>query len=230
MMRILGLVLALTLVVGCACFATQVTKTVYPGWNMVATPIAQYPDNASVATTFANVLSQWTGGRNCVYGWDPVAGGIKYNPLLPDQFPSITLGDGFMINVKTQTTVTYTGFPSGLADTDGGAETDMWISLPGTGTAGGWHYIGQPFNHDTMATAVSFTDGTIVKSWLDASATGSGKTPWVDKKMTGFGATGAFTVGPYGLTTTDRLQAGCSYQMLTKVPNIAMIIPATVAP
>ena len=226
-MRIIGLVLVLALVLGGACFATTSTKTLFVGWNLVSTPIAQYPDNATVAITFANILTQWTGGRNCVYGMNPAAGQYVYNPLSPGSFAPIQLGDAFMVRVaNTGTTVTYTGFPSGLSDGLGGPETDMWISLPGNGASGAWHYVGQPFDHDTKCVDISFTDGTTVKSWVDASATGAGKTPWVSKTMTGQVVAGGFTVGPGLGVADDRLRAGLGYQMKTLVPNIAMIVPA----
>lgn len=234
-MKILGLVLALSLVMAGACVADTVTMNIYTGWNIYALPIAPY--DGSPSNIFGNVFAQYTapaGAVNCLSTMD-LGNGFPYDPGYPAGFGSILLGQGYWLRPKAATSISFTGFPDGL--NTGGAdptltETDMWISLPGNGGSGGaWHMIGQPFNHDTKVTdldgtdpVIQFTNGTDVKSWPQAVAAN-----WVYN--TAYGADPAFG-GQFrvsyepSLSETDTFMAKHGYQIRTKLPNLAMIIHA----
>lgn len=226
MMRVVGLVLVLAFVMGGACLgSTTVTKNVYPGWQMVATPVALY--DTSVGTAYSNVLNQWSPvGRNCLYGMNPATGQTIYDPRFTT-FGGVLLGQGYMLKVKTQTTVSYTGFDDGLPDASTPpVQTDMWISLPGAVDGGGnpvgsWHYVGQPFNHNTPDSAILFTDGIDVKTWSQAVTAN-----WVSNAMSGMDSAGGFTTSYDMRHNRSKLEAGCGYQFLTKKGNLAMIVPA----
>lgn len=246
-MKILGLVLALALVMAGSCAADTVTMNIYTGWNLIATPLALYDGTPSVV--FANVFAQYPNPSGClstlVFG-----NGSSYDAMNPAAFGNILLGQGYWIRPKTSaTTATITGFPDGLmTGGDPATQTDMWISLPGnsTGTAGAWHMIGYPFDHDLKianklsgvlntdpadgSPVVQFTNGTDVKSWPEAVAAN-----WVDGYAYGADTNlygGGFTASYLGLAREDIFRARHGYTLRTKVANLAMIIHAhgTMAP
>jgi len=225
-MKILGLVLALVMVVGGACVADSVTMNVASTFAMVATPIAPYDGTAQ--TLWANVFATFTSsaGPKNVLSTLSFGNSIAYDPTAPGDFPAIMLGQGYWIRTRTgSASVTINGFPDGLADTTGGAQTDMWISLPGNaaGTGGAWHMIGQPFDHDTLATDILFTDGTDVKNWADAVAAS-----WVYKiaQYSYGGMSGRVSYTDTVVHEDDRFRARHGYQIQTRKANLAMIIPA----
>lgn len=226
MMKTLGLVLALTLVVGGASVAAPATFDVFTSWNLISCPLVPFnPDPMDVFTgiNVVNTLSRFDA---------PTQTGILYDDLDPAAFGNVLLGDGYWLLSDGNYTVSYAGVPDGVPDASDNM-TDMWISLPGGQLdgidAGGWHIIGHPFNHPTVVDSGSWTgdnifltDGTTLKTWGEAVAAG-----WCEGVMTGMDATTqtGFTVG-YDLADTDTLEAGKGYWFLTYKDNLALIIPA----
>lgn len=227
MMKILGLVLALGILVTGACVADSVTMNIQTGFNMIAVPIV--PFDSTPAAVFANVFAQYP--NNQPFGALSTldfGSGKAYDPINPGGFGGVMLGQGYWLKPKTAAaSVTFTGFPDGLADTTGGAQTDMWISLPGAsdGVNGAWHMFGQPFDHNTYPADIRFTDGTDVKTWAEAVALN-----WVYNTATGCDIAlkgGNFTVSYDSLFSRDTcFRARHGYQIRTKKANLAMIIPA----
>jgi len=219
-MKTLGLVLAMVVVMGGACVADTATYDVLADWNCISAPLVPFnPDPMAVFTgiNVVNTLSRYDA---------PTQTGILYDDLDPAAFGNILLGDGYWLLSDGTYTVSYDGVPDGVPDGSGNM-TDMWVSLPGAqldpDDAGGWHLIGQPFNHDTNVMAnLSLTDGTTLKSWEDAVAAG-----WCEGVMTAFDAsiqTGT-TVG-FDLADDDHLRPAKGYWFLTFKDNLALIIPA----
>lgn len=169
-MKTLGLVIALTMVVGGASIAATETATIdlYSGWNQIACPLV--PMNLSVAEgdgldytepAFALVPFDTGGVR---MAWDnnsvfdslqnggmtrvDATTGSQPTYLVNDNFGKLLLGDGYQLNVTSACTVSYVGVPNGVPDT-ANKKTDMWISLPGLQndgvSAGGWHLVGTPY-------------------------------------------------------------------------------------
>jgi len=238
MMKILGLVLALGILVTGACVADTASVNIYAGYQLVSVPLA--PLNPAPSSVFANTFASYPAGANPVLSTSLLGNGVTYLASNPGAFGGIQLGQGYWIKPKTGAPVeTITGFPNGLADTTGGTACDMWISLPGNaaGTGGAWHMIGQPFNHITNVddvaadgmSVIRFTNGTLVKGWADAVAAG-----WVDSRLNGSsmapGYGGGFVVSYNPAIRKEAvLRPGFGYQLLTKVPNLAMIIMAAPA-
>lgn len=228
-MKTLGLVLALVLVVGGACVAATATYDIYKGWNMISAPIVPFDPNPE--TVFAGAPD---GVDSLLSRWDPSAGGVGYDSGDPTSFGGVLLGDGFWLRDFTgKATITITGVADGVPD-GAGVMTDMWISLPGNTNinGGGWHMIGQPFNHNTpvddgsgTGANIKFTDGTTLKTWGEAFAAG-----WVaDTISTWDPASGGVGIVFDGSGDDDHFRAGKGYQVKTFVPNLAMIIPASPA-
>ncbi|NLN76902.1 MAG: hypothetical protein GX139_11430 [Armatimonadetes bacterium] len=222
-MRTLLLVLAMTVVVAGASVAATATIDIYEGWNLIAAPLV--PFDADPLSVFAGAAE---GIDGLLSRMDPLWGGVAYDSFDPEFFGNILLGDGYWLLAYTDgQTLTYDGVENGVPDGTG-AKTDMWISLPGAGSEGGWHFIGNPFAQDVAVDSgagvgdnIFFTDGTDLKNWNDAVAA-----DWVDSTMYGEASYGGFGVTYDGFGEDDSLRAGKAYQFLTFVPNIAMIVPA----
>jgi len=219
-MKTLGLVLALVVVVGGACVADTVTIDLLAGWNQIAAPLV--PFNPDPLAIFGSVPVNGTLWRLNA----PDQGMTPYDDLDPAMFGNILLGDGYQISCDAGATISYDGVPDGVPDGSGNM-TDMWISLPGNqldgADAGGWHLIGQPFNHETNVVAnLSLTDGTTLKSWEEAVNAG-----WCEGVMWQLDAAsgGMIDVG-FDLATDDHLRIGLGYQFQTFKDNLALIIPA----
>lgn len=222
-MRTLLLVLAMTMVVAGASMAATATVDVYQGWNLISAPLVPFdPDPQNV---FGAAID---GIDGLLSRLDPMSGGVSYDSFDPDLFGNILLGDGFWLwSISGSQQLSYEGVESGVPDSTG-KKTDMWISLPGAGNEGAWHFVGVPFAQDVpvdsgagIGDLISFTDGTYVKNWDEAVGAG-----WVDSTMYGEAADGGFGVTYDGFGADDTLRAGRAYQLFTYVPNIAMIIPA----
>lgn len=224
-MKTLVLVLALAFVLGGACVADSITMDVYGGWNLIAAPLVPInPDPAAMfgAVPISGYLTRLDAATQNMQTYDEID---------TSAFGNVLLGDGMWLYGFGSTTFTYTGVPDGVPD-GAGVKTDMWISLPGnqldTDNAGGWHLIGQPFNHDTPVSKtgvgdnIFFTDGTVLKTWAEAAVAG-----WVDGGMQFIDATTQnMLLCSYDLADDDTLRAGKGYQLRTYKDNLAMIIPA----
>lgn len=221
-MKTFVLVLALMVVAAGVSVAATATIDVYPGWNQIAAPLVPFdPDPESV---FADAPS---GLDSMLYRVSPAEGGsIVYDEFDPESFGGVLLGDGYQLRAFTAATLTVEGVEDGVPDAQG-VKTDMWISLPGSGFGtGAWHLIGQPFAHDTYVdetSGLSFTDGTDVKTWIEAVIAG-----WVGDAFYGSDPSvgGMFMVTSDGFGDSDSLEAGKSYQIQTFVDNLAMIVSA----
>lgn len=233
-MKIIGLALGITILLAGMAVAEPVSFDVYQGWTMLAVP--QVPFEPAVPDVFGSIptvdmLSTFVGGSD-----------FPYNDDTKDFFGGMMLGQGYWLWLDAESaTVSYEGVADGVPDMAGdppapveGTKTDMWISLPGSDQSGGgfndtggWHMIGNPYNHNVDFGAdgvnVKFTDGTTVKTWAEASAQPGA---WVDPIMTGFlGGSDlpssylGFDEGyvPYMIPTAG-------YWIYTYQPNLAMII------
>jgi len=231
MMRTLGLVLALLVVASGMSVAASVTVDLYSKWNYISCPLVPFnPDPNAVFTgptgdplDIDTLLLRYDG---------PSQGQVGFDAGDPGSFGNILLGDGYILNNYAGVdSFTYQGVPDGVPDVSNN-KTDMWISLPGgqgDTAQGGWHLIGQPFNHDTAVNGdlgtgdhIWFTDGTTLKTWDEAVTAG-----WVDDTMFYFeaAAQGQGTLS-YGGGDDDSLRAGKAYYVRTKKDNLALIIPA----
>jgi hypothetical protein len=220
-MKTLGLVLALVLVVGGACVADTVTLDLFAQWNFISAPLVPFnPDPLSVFSglTVSGYLNRWDA---------PTQSMATYDEIDPAAFGNVLLGDGYQLYQDAAGSFTYAGVPDGVPD-GGGNMTDMWISLPGYQLdgvdEGGWHLIGQPFNHDTSGVENLFlTDGTTLKTWEQAVDAN-----WCDDGMQYWdGASQSMLLMSFGLADDDHIRAGKAYWFHTKKDNLALIIPAT---
>lgn len=243
-MKTLGLVLALTLVVGGASIAAteQASIDVYAGWNQIGCPLV--PINKSVTEgdgldytepyyAFGAVADDVAAGRLSRYD---ATTGSWFTYLTDESFGKLLLGDGYQLYASAGTTITYEGVPNGVPDS-AGTKTDMWISLPGSKTdtvtaspnGGGWAMISTPYATDVPAYTldgenviwnINFTDGTTVKNWADAKEAG-----WVADTFSGF-TNGSPTIVSYNDPDFYILKAGRGYWVKTYQDDIAMIITA----
>lgn len=226
-MKTLGLVLALAFVLAGACVADTATFDVLGQWNQIAAPLVPFnPDPLSVFNGVNIVGTLWR-----LNPTDQAM--VPYDDLDPAMFGNILLGDGYQLWCDAPlgtyvTTITYEGVPDGVPDGSGNM-TDMWISLPGNQLdgvdEGGWHLIGQPFDHDTSVVGnLYFTDGTTLKTWEEAVMA----TPaWCEAVMWALDpVTGGMIDVGFDLASDDHLRKGHGYLFLTKKDNLALIIPA----
>ncbi len=223
-MRTLLLVLAMTMVVAGASVAATATIDLYEGWNLIAPPLV--PFDSDPQSVFADAVYGLDGFLSRT---DPVFGGIAYDEYDPELFGNVLLGDGYWLLTFAggDQPLQYEGVENGVPDSTG-KKTDMWISLPGTGTDGSWHMIGNPYADDIAidhgsgsGDNISFTDGTDVKNWEAAVSAG-----WVADTLWGQDQFGGVGISYDGYGDDDMLRASKGYQIRTFVPNIAMIIPA----
>lgn len=230
-MKTFGLVLALLMVVGVgSCLAETATFDTYTDWDMISLPLV--PLDPVVDNLFTGYDMWFTG---FMQRWDaPQQRYVAYDPFdVPGSFGSMLLGDGYWFNYPTTGTISYSGVADGVPDA-GGTMTDMWVSLPGNQpdgqNLGGWHMIGNPFNHDIPldpnfnlnGEGISFTDGTAVKNWDEAV-----QANWVDSQMLVWDPINDRYVDVgYFFNTVDKLEAWRAYWIQTKKDNLAMIIPA----
>jgi len=106
--------------------------------------------------------------------------------------------------------------------------TDMWISLPGVSSdnpayPGGWHFVGNPFNHNVLWTDIKVTDGTETIDMITACELG-----WLDgywEYLNG-ASQGISLVDFEGILGSEYLQPGHMYKVFTRKANLALIIPA----
>jgi len=230
-MKTLGLVLVLVMVLGGACLAQTDVATfdVYSGWTLFSLP--QVPIDPAVESVFSEFDMWFTSG---LQKYDATQQRyIIYDPLAPENFGGMLLGDGFWFNDPVGDIVTYSAVRSGVPDTND-VKTDMWISLPGNQVGsedtGGWHIIGQPFAEDSPVDpnfnlngeGLFFTDGTSMKIWDDAVQAG-----WVEPQMLYWDhIAGRYRTMGYAFNDDDHLRAGNGYWIKTLKDNIAMIVPA----
>lgn len=219
-MKTLGLVLALVVVAGGACVADTASFDVLAKWNCISAPLVPFnPDPLSVFSgiNVVGTLSRYDA---------PSQSGVIYDDLEPEVFGNILLGDGYWLLSDGTYTVSYDGVPDGVPDGSGNM-TDMWISLPGNqldpADAGGWHLIGQPFDHDTNVVAnLYLTDGTTLKTWEEAVDAG-----WCGNTLFAFDPTTQSGLGvSYDIADDDHLRANQGYWFYTQKDNLALIIPA----
>lgn len=223
-MRTFLLVLAMTMVVAGASVAATATIDLYEGWNLISAPLV--PFDSDPMSVFADATY---GIDGLLSRTDPLYGGVAYDEYDPELFGGVLLGDGFWYLAYSggDGQLSYEGVESGVPDGTG-VKTDMWISLPGTGSDGAWHTIGNPFAEDVAIDSGSgsgdnifFTDGTDVKNWEEAVYEG-----WVADTIYGADQYGGVAISYDGYGDDDMLRATKGYEILTYVPNIAMIIPA----
>jgi len=251
-MKTLGLVLAMVALVGGSCLAastTTATINIVPGyWNMICLPLAPI-DPAVGGNQTGQDHSGVFGQYNTKTGFTleqyvTSAGGyIKYAWATPATFGNLLLGVGYLATGASLTgNVSYAAYQDGVPDLDSNKNpvldsagyaicTDMYISLPGQGTSGGWHLVGQPFNHATAfnpstsqkdGSRIQFTNGTYTYGWKDAVTQG-----WVVSTMKRYNPTagGYVTVGYSYPSPNNSFVAGNGYWVDTLQPNLAMIIP-----
>lgn len=227
-----GFVLALLVVCCGAIQADTGTIDVYEGWNYIACPLVPFDP------TPYQVLGGETGpllddlllGR--LNRYDAVTGGTP-TYITDETFGNMLLGDGYQLLATPNTAVTYEGVADGVPS--GGVMTDMWISLPGfkepTGNldAGGWHLIGNPFQHDVptyhivgeaAVWRVWFTDGIEMKNWFDAV-----DAFWVSDTFLGY-SNGLSSQVTFLDPDNYTLKTARGYWIETKRDNLAMIIIA----
>ena len=206
-------------------------------WSLVSTP--QIPMDSRAAYNWdSSAPSLWTGWLNtnlCKY--DPVAAAYTYFDYSQSESFDIKLGEGCNVrNPNVETTKSYECFPDGIPLN--GKMTDMWIFLPGKTekpnnlNSGGWHLIGNPFNHNIPFDAnpnipkkgdnILFTDGKTVKTWAQAVSA-----YWVVNYMTGRDSRGEFkaTYNSSLASVDTYMKPGYGYWILTRKDNLAMIIP-----
>jgi hypothetical protein len=250
-MRTLGLVLALVALVGGACLAaptTTATITVTPGvWNLIALP--NVPIDPAIGgnqpgqdangvfgafnTKSGFNMQEWvtSSGAYITYAWQTAS--VKFGNLL--------LGAGYWVGGSALTgNVSYTALPDGVPDLDSNSNpvldsagypvcTDMYISLPGQASGGGWQLIGHPFNHTTAmnpsssqkdGSRILFTDGTNVYGWQAANGQG-----WVTSTVSRWNATTQSYTSIGYARPINTFSPGLGYWVNTSVSNLAMIIP-----
>lgn len=219
-MKTLGLVLALAFVLAGACVADTATFDVLTSWNCVSAPLVPFnpdPMNVFAGINIVGTLSRFDATTQS---------GVIYDDLEPETFGNVLLGDGYWLLSDGNYTVSYEGVPDGVPDGSGNM-TDMWISLPGYRLdgqdAGGWHLIGQPFNHETAVIEnLYLTDGTTLKTWEEAVAAGwCGNTLYAFDPVTQSGYSVTYDIGD-----DDHLRPGLGYWFYTNKDNLALIIPA----
>jgi len=230
-MKTLFLVLSLCVVLCGTALADTVTFDTYSGWNLICAP--QVPLTPDTASVFANFDLMFTTGLT---RWDsPTQSMLPYDPFSENggEFGRVLLGDGYWL-YDTANTITYSAVPDGVPDANNNM-TDMWISLPGTGSGnGGWNLIGHPFNHDTAISATSdeygnplgdnifVTDGKELKTLAQANDDG-----WLDGAFQYWdGSTQSMLSTGYFFNDDDHLRAKHGYWVRTYKDNLAMIIPA----
>jgi len=230
-MKTLVLVLAMVAVLGGMVVADTATYDVYNDWNCISAPLVPYdPDPVSVfsGVTINGKLSRFDA---------TVQSGVSYLRADPASFGNVLLGDGYWLQTNVgegnSLTISFQGIADGVPDSSGNL-TDMWISLPGDqydeADNGGWHLIGQPFNHDT-ATSINaaqgdhifLTDGTYLKTWKQAVTDN-----WCGNAFIAFDASAqsGYNVGYLRTASDDTLHAGYGYWFQTKKDNLALIIPS----
>jgi len=200
---------------------------IYPGDNWVSAPLVPFnPDPASV---FAACIGDCTLSRLDA----PTEYVIVYDPEWPSEFGIIYLGDGYKVSNPTANTYycSYEGVPDGVPDSQG-IMTDMMISLPGNQydglDAGGMHWVGQPFYHDTCISECYITDGT--GAWTVEEAVSWG---WIEGLWNYLDAQTqtVHTAGPASLGAYDTyLRTTHMYEIRTHKDNLALIVPAYSTP
>lgn len=229
-MRTLVLVLGLLIVACGASMGDSVTVDTYAGWNLVAAPLV--PINPAPESVYSQFDLMFTTALLRFDG--PTQSQIPYDPWAtpPTVFGNVLLGDGYWVGDPDAHKIIYDGVPDGVPDGSGN-KTDMWISLPGEQADGqdngGWHLIGQPFNHDTAidfgnlnGENIKFTDGTTMKTWDEAV-----QANWVaDSALFFDGVSQSQKSTGYFFNEDDHFRAGHGYWVQTKKDNLAMIIPA----
>jgi len=234
MRKALVLVALAGLLLSSAAFAQETyTETLYPapdgtnGVNWIA--LRGVPFDPSPVTVFGDEMRI----DGLMSKLDPVTGNTNtYFSFDAESFGNLLLGDGFWVNNDSGNEYTisyqgvYDGVPSDLTNetTRAATMTDMWISLPGqTGSNGGYHWVGFPFNHPIPWVNVKVTDGTQTLPVQDAVAAGWLLDFWA--YMDG-PSQSTFNVDPDGIMGADVLEPGRMYQVVTYRSNLALIIPA----
>jgi len=252
-MKTLGLVLALVALVGGSCLAastTTATVNIVTGyWNMISLPLAPVDPAVGGNQTgqdHSGVFGQFnTKGTFTLEQYITSSGQyLTYHWQTPTVFGNLLLGVGYLVTGSAITgNISYTGYQDGVPDLDSNKNpvldsagypicTDMYISLPGQGLGtGGWHLIGQPFNHTTAmnpstsqkdGSRIVFTDGTTTYGWKDAVTAG-----WVVSTAKRYNPTaGSYTTVGYAYPSPNNaFNAGYAYWIATSKDNLAMIIP-----
>ncbi len=206
------------------------TFDLYAGWDYLSIPLVPYdPDPSSVFDP--------TYVYNRLYGFDPVSqGGTSYDDIDPTIFGNMQTGAGYQLFLDSSATLSYVGYPDGLPNLQN-EKTDVAISLPGNQldsyvdppSGGGYHLVGHPFNHLTLADSggytgdrILFTDGKQIKNWSQAALSG-----WCNSYMNGFDPVlqGGFSVSYDDLADHTWFTPSRGYEFWTQKDNIAMIVP-----
>lgn len=261
-MKTLTLVLALLLVSSVAFAATETAQMdVYGrGFSYIGPPLVpittSFPNTPEIFEPAGVYVTDESTMEGTITRFDaPSQGMIDYYP--GDTEWSLLLGEGYQVDYRqggpaksagqwVPIHVVYTGVEDGVPDADG-TMTDMWISLPGNqldaGSAGGWHWISCPFNHeihfnvnwesdDNDGLNIKVTDGNIVRSIGDASTnhlTPPASDQWIDGQFNYFlGQYQGWQTAGWDIDNNDTtvMSPGRCYMVKTFVDNLALIIPA----
>lgn len=229
------LVLAGLVLSSVAFAATTYTETIYglsgaQAENWIAMrgvpfnpdPQAVFGGTSLIDDGLLNKLNAPMGGVDQYYSYQEPGG----------PFGNMLLGDGYVVYVNdgAEHTFSYSGVDDGVPSDPTNPTTtmtDMWISLPGiTGANGGSHWIGHPFNHNTLWTDVMVTDGTTTIPVTQAVADG-----WLEGSWQYMNAAfqGVEMIDPDGINGSPNMMPGHMYIVNTFKPNLALIIPSTVS-
>lgn len=222
MMRTLGLVLVMMMVLTGAAFAASTTISLVSGSNLMGPTLVPFDPNPEVCwdelqDPYAGFIPPGSMTR-----WDPVGGSFMDYDMEASPF-NILLGDGYWVTASADVDLVYDGVPNGVPDS-GGIKTDMWLSLPGLKesptnlNSGGAQIISTPYDEEVSCDNVYFTDGTTLKSWMQAASDG-----WVGISMTYFQG-GSF--GDIYPENGDILSPGWGYWVQTYKDDLAMIVVA----
>ena len=151
-----GDALGLKLTIATSTISTSPAGWLNAGWNYFSIP--DQPLDPSIPAVFGGQEVQ-----NRLYQWD----GVNKNMILyPGDITHLTVGQGYLLRLDGDMTVSYAGTPN---------TADFGIPIPEEG----WTWIGQPFDYDTListcrvrnnATGVTRTaagDVAAIDPWLN---------------------------------------------------------------
>lgn len=178
--------------------------TIAEQWNLLSVP--GIPSNPSAASVLPGIDLE---GR--LHAWDPVTQGmVTYSAYQPEMFPPLCMGVGFWLQVfKSYDLVTRVVLHQ--------PDTDVWISLPCTGST----LIGHPFRQPRRLAECRVTDGVRILSLDEAVRDG-----WLDSAIHYWRSSegGLFLLDlEYGLDSSFEPWHG--FWVRTFRPNLALIIP-----
>lgn len=198
------------------------TITLYPGENWIAAPLVPIdPSPQKVFAGFTGTIARFNSPNQCIISSSQA------------DFGNILLGDGYKITNTSQNIVTinYEGVPDGVPDSNGNMSS-MWIALQGNCIddidAGSMHWVGQPFNHNTLieniyVTGIFENTGYTIREAINLGL--------IDPLWRGFNneTKEYFTAGlPEFGADENFLRAGSMYEIVSHKDLLAFIIPADV--